>query len=67
MKNQDEQRQLESARKALVAEFEGQVPADQVEGAFTSLVAEFDAAPVRGFVPVLVRRRARAELRSASR
>lgn len=66
MTNEDEQRQLESARRALVAEFAGQVPADEVERRFTELAAEFEQAPVRGFVPVLVRRRAREVLRTSA-
>lgn len=61
---EDEQRQLDSARQALVAEFAGRVPADAVEQRFAELVAEFHAAPVRSFVPVLVQRRVRERLRS---
>ena len=63
---EDEQRQLESARRALVTEFAGRVPEDQVDRRFTELVSEFAGAPVRGFVPVLVRRRAREQLRSVA-
>jgi hypothetical protein len=63
-RHEDEQRQLESARKALLTEFAGRVPADQVERRFADLVAEFEGAPVRTFVPVLVRRRAREQLRT---
>lgn len=62
----DETRQLDSARRALVAEFAGQIPAEQVEQRFADLVREFQAAPVRSFVPVLVQRRARQHLRSAA-
>jgi hypothetical protein len=62
--HEDEQRQLESARKALLTEFAGRVPVDQVERRFADLVAEFEGAPVRTFVPVLVRRRAREQLRT---
>lgn len=65
MNPQDEVRQLDSARRALLAEFDGLVPADQVERRFAELVAEFSAAPVRSFVPVLVQRRTRADLRTA--
>ena len=64
---EDEQRQLESARRALVTEFAGLVPEDQVEQRFSALVAEFEGAPVRSFVPVLVRRRAREQLRAGAR
>lgn len=66
MSPQDEVRQLESARRALVAEFAGSVPADEVERRFAALVAEFESAPVRSFVPVLVQRRTRELLRTAS-
>ncbi len=66
MTPQDEARQLESARRALVAEFSGTVPAEEVEQRFTALVAEFEQAPVRSFVPVLVQRRARELLRTAA-
>ena len=64
MKSEDEERQLESARRALLAEFEGRVPADEVERRFAELVAEFRSAPVRSFVPVLVQRRTREQLRT---
>jgi hypothetical protein len=63
-REEDEQRQLESARKALVTEFAGRVPEDHVQERFAALVAEFEGAPVRSFVPVLVRRRAREQLRT---
>jgi hypothetical protein len=66
MKQEDEQRQLESARRALVTEFAGRVPEDEVEQRFTELVTEFEGAPVRSFVPVLVRRRARELLRTSA-
>jgi hypothetical protein len=64
MTDDDEQRQLESARKALVTEFAGQVPEEQVERRFAELVSQFEGAPVRGFVPVLVRRQLREQLRA---
>jgi hypothetical protein len=60
----DEQRQLEHARRALVAELQERVPATRVEQRFDELVRSFDGAPVRTFVPVLVGRQVRAELRS---
>ncbi len=66
MSAQDEARQLESARRALVAEFAGSVPAEAVEERFSTLVAEFESAPVRSFVPVLVQRRTRELLRSTA-
>ena len=63
---QDEQRQLETARAALVSEFAGRLPADEVAGRFADIVREFEAAPIRGFVPVLAQRRTRERLRSLS-
>ena len=67
MRDEDEARQLESARRALVAEFAGQVPADVIERRFSAFVVEFEGAPVRSFVPVLVQRRTRELLRTAAR
>ena len=66
MTPEDEQRQLESARRALVSEFAGRVPEHQVDQRFGELVAEFAGAPVRSFVPVLVRRQVREQLRSVA-
>ena len=63
MTHDDEVRQLEAARRALVAELAGRVPQDVVEARFAALVAQFAGAPVRSFVPVLVQQRARQELR----
>lgn len=63
---EDEQRQLDAARAALVSEFEGRLPADQVDARFGEIVREFETAPVRGFVPVLAQRKARERLRSLS-
>jgi hypothetical protein len=63
---QDEQRQLEAARAALVSEFAGRLPAEQVAERFADIVREFEAAPIRGFVPVLAQRKARERLRSLS-
>lgn len=58
----DEQRQLASARRDVVQEFSGKLPADEVGARFDAIVAEFDGAPVRAFVPVLARRRVRQVL-----
>ena len=65
MSTEDETRQLDSARRALVKEFAGRVPAEEVEQRFSALVAEFETAPVRSFVPVLVQRRTREHLRAS--
>jgi hypothetical protein len=62
----DERRQLESARLDLVQEFQDRLSSDQVGARFDAIVADFDGAPVRSFVPVLARRRARRELSSTS-
>ena len=61
---EDEQRQLAVARQALVSEFAGRLPEDEVAARFGDIVQEFDAAPIRGFVPVLAQRRARERLRT---
>jgi hypothetical protein len=66
MSIEDEQRQLESARKALVSEFEGRLPEAEVAARFGEIVEEFESAPIRGFVPVLAQRKARERLRSLS-
>ena len=66
MSPEDEQRQLDSARDALVSEFAGRLPADAVADRFTDIVREFETAPIRGFVPVLAQRRTRERLRSLS-
>ena len=63
---QDEQRQLEAARAALVTEFAGRLPEDEVAGRFGEIVQEFETAPIRGFVPVLAQRRTRERLRALS-
>ena len=62
----DEQRQLESARAALVSEFAGRLPESEVDDRFRDIVREFESAPIRGFVPVLAQRMARERLRSLS-
>ena len=63
---EDEQRLLDAARAALVSEFAGRLPATEVDARFGEIVAEFQTAPVRGFVPVLAQRKARERLRSLS-
>ena len=66
MGRQDEQRQLDAAREALVTEFAGVLPEAEVAARFSDIVREFESAPIRGFVPVLAQRRARERLRSLS-
>lgn len=58
----DERRHLERVQADLQREF-ASLPIEVVHGRFAELVADFDAAPVRTFVPVLVQRRARESLR----
>ncbi len=58
----DERRQLEHVREALVREFGARVSAAEVEQRFDRIVHDFDGAAVRTFLPVIVGRRARAEL-----
>ena len=59
---EDERRQLEHAKQELVAQFRDRLPSEQVTNRFDAIVAEFDGAPVRTFIPVLAARRARQEL-----
>jgi hypothetical protein len=59
----DEERQLEAARRDLVAEFADRVPQSEVGARFDEIVRTFEGAPVRGFVPVLAGRAARQRLR----
>lgn len=58
----DEQRQLEHVRDDLLREFASLAPA-VVDDQVTELIRGFTRAPVRSFVPVLVRRGARERLR----
>lgn len=62
----DEQRQLEAARRDLVAEFADRVPEAEVTSRFDDIVRQFEDAPVRGFVPVLAGRMTRERLRTLS-
>jgi hypothetical protein len=60
--NEDEQRQLAAACRDLVVEF-GELPESDVEARFGEIVRRYDEAPIRSFIPVLVQREARAQLR----
>ena len=64
---QDEDRQLARIREELIREFGAGVSEQVVDEQFRSLVAGFDGAPVRTFVPVLAQRAARERLREISR
>ena len=61
----DERRQLDRVRRELEREFAGRLPAPDVARQLEETVASFAGAPIRGFVPVLAQRRARAQLRRA--
>jgi hypothetical protein len=60
----DEQRQLETARRDLVAEFADRVPESEITARFDAIAGQYAEAPVRTFVPVLVGRQARQSLRA---
>lgn len=62
-RQQDEQRQLEAARRDLVAEFADTLGEAEVTARFDEIVHGFDGVPVRTFLPVLVGRAARERLR----
>ena len=63
MSHDDELRQIEQARQDLLREFDGRLPEVEVLARFDEIVAGFEGAPVRGFVPVLAGRAARERLR----
>lgn len=58
----DERRQIEHVREDLTREFIT-LPPELVAEKVSSQVAAFEEAKIRSFVPVLVRRGARTELR----
>lgn len=59
----EEKRHLAAVERDLVAEFATQLDPEQVLRRWAQVVREFDGAPIRDFVPVLARKRARQELR----
>lgn len=61
----EERRHLAAVEKDLVAEFATELDEDTVVRRWSAIVREFDGAPIRDFVPVLARKRARQELRQA--
>jgi hypothetical protein len=63
MTHDDELRQIERARQDLLREFDGRLPETEVRERFDEIVAGFEGAPVRSFVPVLAGRAARERLR----
>jgi len=64
MTQDDEQRQLNAVREDLLREYSGLAP-EMVNARFRAIVAEFEGAPVRSFVPVLAQRRLRQVLHEA--
>ena len=60
---EDERRQLDHALRDLVGEFEGALPARVVRAEFDQALAQFADARVRTFLPVLVARASRTDLR----
>jgi hypothetical protein len=64
---QDEDRQLARIREELIREFGAGVSEQVVDEQFSALVARFDGAPVRTFVPVLAQRAARERLKEIER
>ena len=61
MTHDDELRQLRHLRRELLRE-RGDLSVEHVSSLFDAVVADFDGAPIRTFVPVLARRRLRQEL-----
>ncbi len=64
MTQDDEQRQLNAVREDLLREYSGLAP-EMVNARLRAIVAEFEGAPVRSFVPVLAQRRLRQVLHDA--
>ena len=60
----DELRQLDATFSDLAQEYAGRVSLGELRLRFDAVVAEFGAAPVRTFVPVLARRSLRQSLSS---
>ena len=63
----DERRQIESLHADVLREYAEQLGAEAVTARFNAIVADFDDAPVRTFVPLLAGRRVRQELRGETR
>ena len=55
----DEQRQLDRVRRELLDEFGEHVSPTVIDARFDEIMAGFDEARVRTFIPVLARRRVR--------
>lgn len=63
----DERRQIQSLRAQVLREYGEQLGAQGVGERFDAIVADFQNAPVRAFVPLLAQRRVRQELRGTVR
>ncbi|GAC1445516.1 MAG: hypothetical protein NVS3B26_24190 [Mycobacteriales bacterium] len=59
----NERQQVQTVEAALQRRFAGKVPADAISTAISQELAEFDEAPVRTFVPLLVHKQVRERLR----
>ena len=62
----DEQRQFDEVLRALVAEFAGRLSTEEASSPFAQIVRDFETAPIRGLVRVLVQRRTREQLREST-
>lgn len=62
----DEHRQIESLHAELLREYGEQLGAQAVTDRFHAIVAGFEDARVRTFVPLLAQRRVRQELREVA-
>lgn len=62
----DERRQIESLRAEVLREYGQQLGERAVAERFNAIVADFDDARVRTFVPLLAQRRLHQELRQAA-
>ena len=63
---EDEQRQLEATEQQLLQEFGGLLGEERVRHDVQDVVRQFEAAPVRTYLPVLVLRQARQRLRGVA-
>lgn len=65
MTPEDERRQIESARAEMLRSYGEQLGEQRVTERFNAIVAGFEDARVRAFIPLLAQRRAHQELRGA--
>ncbi len=62
----DERRQIEKLHAEVLREYGEQLGSEEVSARFAAIVAEFEDAQVRTFVPLLTQRLVRQELDAAS-